>query len=288
MKHINKSYHPIIDNDFTKTNKFETNKLMYNKYNFSLFRINQNKIKNSSEKSKAFSNFNSIFKNIFSPIKNEKRKYSLLYINTFNNNKKFNDAQNLKKLKLYTKKNNCNNNIYINTNSFKSRNIKNLSDLMNTNYSSLNRIVTTSEEKTLKDKLLVIKPLSRTQIANNKSENKNINYKNNKKNDISKNKRRIFSSTHFIKVNNIKNDYRQDRENINNIKNKIKVILYKDLNDMRPRNRFKILKTELLKEESKINKMFMKFKKQISKQEQLVKWINETKIKRINKKESQH
>ena len=55
---------------------------------------------------------------------------------------------------------------------------------------------------------------------------------------------------------------------------KHKVILFRNVNDMKPINRFNILRRELLHEEHKINKMFMKFKTQISKNEMANKWIS--------------
>ena len=149
----NNSY--LLIKDFPKEYFFKYNKLAYKQYIHNLFRYNQDNRRNISE-IKDFKNFNGIFNNIdYSPIKNRPNKNSFLYTNTFNNNKISNETpKKLKKIKVFGKVN-INN---IKNYSYKSRNISNL---MTQNYTSLNKIINTFEENFLKDKLLVIRPLSK-------------------------------------------------------------------------------------------------------------------------------
>ena len=53
---------------------------------------------------------------------------------------------------------------------------------------------------------------------------------------------------------------------------------------MKPRNRFRILRRELINENTKINKMFMKFKTQISKKKKLINNFKLLKDKKNKKK----
>lgn len=259
------------------------NNLMYKKYIFNLFQYNENKRKKKI-KQIYNDNFKAIIKSSDTPIRNNSnnsKKYALL--NTYTNeNYKISNITPID-LKKINKK--IRTNTYIPKNFFKSRNNPKYNNLINNNYTSLNRLLTISGVNNTttnsKEKYLFLRPISKqrhkTEIIR---DNRNYNQK-----DIliidNNIKKRLPSANYQKKLNiiNEKKNKNISRPKSNNKDNNVKELLYKDINDMRPRNRFNMLRRELMQENTKINKMFMKFQKQISKNHFLIKRFNMIKSK---------
>ena len=278
MTKIENNNYSLIE-DLKKSQFAKRNKIIYKNYIYNLFRYNENAKKKIQEKkndNRKIDNFNSVIKIINTPIKNKPLNTIILHNNTQEINKK-SYIYNI--LTFYTNKNNN-----------KSRNKKNFSYLINSDSLSLSKLITNSkinntETNNIKNKNngiflnSKIKPKLNREILKDIN-NYNINKKYNKyfiNYNIDKNIiKRLFSESYKNRLNNIKN---KNENNIDKIKiytpnKKHKVILFRNVNDMKPINRFNILRRELLHEEHKINKMFMKFKTQISKNEMANKWIS--------------
>ena len=243
--------------------------LLYKNYIYNLFKYNENKYKKKDN----IQNFKAIIKcSDTQIINNNIKKYNTLY--TYKNeNKKISsvtpyDYKSLNHNRSYNKKKKL----------FKSRNNTYNKNLTN-NYSSLYQLMTISGiNNTISnsnDKHLFLRPLSSQRF---KTETSKINRENTNKESIKLNKDKKFESklisttdrrySGFIKEKN-NNGMNRPIQNIN--KNKKKVLLFRDVNDMMPRNRFTILRRDLLEENIKINKMIMKFQTQIIKNQLLIK-----------------
>ena len=286
MRKIENSNYSLIE-DLKKSQFTKRNKIIYKNYIYNLFRYNENEKKKIQEKNndnQKINNFNSIIKIMSTPIKNKQQKNILLQNNTQERNTK-SYINNI--LPIYTSSRNNN----------KSRNKNNFSYLINTYNSSISKLLTytktnKTEANNINNGIFIsskIKPTLNTEILKNINKY-NINKKNNKYfincyNDKYILKRKA-SESYKNRLNHYKN--KKIENNIDKIKiytpnKKHKVILFRDLNDMKPINRFNNLRRELIQEDHKINKMFMKFKTQISKNEMINKWIS-TKNKTITKK----
>ena len=267
------------------------NNLIYKTYIYNLFRYNQDNRKKSYERNNKEKKFNACIKCINSPVRHNSKKSSSFHLNTYYRNKKSNfTPKNLKKINI----NNTNKIRYpnyfsenkktsflknnINENNYISRNIK-----INKNFTSLYGLLDNSKKfiyKNLNDENLILRPILRNN--NNKAEllkkniTENILIDNNKLKKDENNK-------------GIKNDSIYSKNKINNILNKthnniisppstnqsrkgLKITLMKDFNDMQPRNRFNILRKELLEKDIETNKMLMKFQKN-TKKNLLKKWF---------------
>lgn len=279
------------------------NKFIYKNYIYNLFKYNQEKRKNFNEKNNDSPNFKPMIKILSTQIDKNPKKNSFLCINANQNNKNkklFNikpkslkNSENINSFK-YQNKQNLDNIIPINTykNYYRSRNERKCSGLINRNISSLNKSLTCSRDNNtdnnFTNELLFLRPAGnlqlKTDIFNNNGQKRNntVNIKYQKENYKIKG---LFNSSY-------NNNFIRNKKLENNIdipissckKNKIKVILNKDVNDMKPRNRFRILRRELINENTKINKMFMKFKTQISKKKKLINNFKLLKDKKNKKK----
>ena len=280
-----------LNNVFAKHLKTDRNlnNLMYKTYIYNLFQFNEKKYKKiDKHKFKAIIKSSDTRDTPNITNKNLK-KHNILYTHTNENNKNaYMNSTDLKKI---------NHNLClcnIDKNHFKSRNYK---KPMKNNYSYSNKVLTVSGINNINntimnssDKYLVLGPISKQKVKNiivnshreikNKENNNQLNI------DIN-NKKRFMSTSHQKKLkitnknNNIVNNSR-NRNNSSFKKNKIKVKLFREINnDMSPRNRFNMLKKFLLEEDKKINKMFMNFQTQISKNQILLKRF--TMLKKINK-----
>ena len=279
MIKIENNNYSIIEN-LKKSQFTKRNKIIYKNYIYNLFRYNENakkKIQEKNNDNRKIDNFNSIIKIMSTPIKNKPLNNILLHNNNTQERNKKSYINNI--LPFYT-----------NTNNNKSRNKKNFSCLINTDSSSLSKLITSSrinktETNNINNKHngiflnTKIKPKLNTEILE-KINNYNINKKYNKyfiNCNIDKNIiKRLVSESYKNRLNNIKNKNLNDIDKIKiyTPNKKHKVILFRDVNDMKPINRFNILRRELLHEEHKINKMFMNYKTQISKNEMINKWIS--------------
>ena len=279
MIKIENNNYSIIEN-LKKSQFTKRNKIIYKNYIYNLFRYNENakkKIQEKNNDNRKIDNFNSIIKIMSTPIKNKPLNNILLHNNNTQERNKKSYINNI--LPFYT-----------NTNNNKSRNKKNFSCLINTDSSSLSKLITSSrinktETNNINNKHngiflnTKIKPKLNTEILE-KINNYNINKKYNKyfnNCNIDKNIiKRLVSESYKNRLNTIKNKNLNDFDKIKiyTPNKKHKVILFRDVNDMKPINRFNILRRELLHEEHKINKMFMNYKTQISKNEMINKWIS--------------
>ena len=280
---INDLYHPLTS---------RRNNLLYKNYIYNLFRYNQDTRKKLYEKDNEEQKFNVCIRSINSPKIDDLKKSPLILSEqnkSKNKNKNF-TPKNLKKLNI-----NSTNKIrypnsfsknrksryltnYTYENNHLSRNIK-----IDTNYSSFYGLLENSKKnsfKKLNEKYLFLRPIPRRNIKkeffkNNFTENmtNNISNKSIKEKD---NKSKVLSSSYCKKKkNNIlnkTNNYFTGPSSPNKTKKKIKLILFRDVNDMEPRNRFNILRKELLEKDNKINKMLMKFQKN-TKKKLLNKWL---------------
>ena len=279
MIKIENNNYSIIEN-LKKSQFTKRNKIIYKNNIYNLFRYNENakkKIQEKNNDNRKIDNFNSVIKIMSTPIKNKPLNNILLHNNNTQERNKKSYINNI--LPFYT-----------NTNNNKSRNKKNFSCLINTDSSSLSKLITSSRiNKTETNNInkknngiflnSKIKPKLNTEILE-KINNYNINKKYNKyfiNCNIDKNIiKRLVSQSYKNRLNTIKNKNLNDFDKIKiyTPNKKHKVILFRDVNDMKPINRFNILRRELLHEEHKINKMFMNYKTQISKNEMINKWIS--------------
>ena len=286
MKQKNEKNFYSLNNKLSSPLSLKKSKNIYKNYIYRLFRYNQDKRKKTNIKENEMRKINSIIKNINTPRKDKTNIYSFLHINTIERKKMTSlTPKNLKNQNLINKIK-YQNNISIsnisntipnkkNKNFYKSRNFQNCLDLINTKNNSINKLLTNSRIKTIdsneNNKCFFLMPKSKkitqTETINNNSVSKYNNY------TIFQNKNKFISESYMNKTNNINNNKKNIfKPTSKNKKNKLKVILYKECNDMRPIYRFSKLKRELLLEDTKINKMFMKFKTQISKNERLIKF----------------
>jgi len=272
---------PLIKDASNFLNK-KKNKLIYKKYIYNLFKYNEEKrkkITNQNEEQK----FNAFIKSINTPERNKPINY--FQHNTYENNKLLYAApKNLKKLNInishlgeYSNKL-FNNNNEMHKNCYTSRNSNKYAELIKSNFSSINGFLSNSTKKNkinLTDKCLFLRPISKKKIKielikDNVNETEYIsNYSLTTKRDKSKcNKSRITSST-CNKIQSILNRNRIEknltRPTSTNLNKKIKLTYFKDVNDMRPRNRFTIFKRELLRNEVKNNKLYIKSVRSLSK-----------------------
>ena len=302
MKNNESSKCPIIKD---KNSPFHSSrdKIIYKNYIYNLFRYNQNKVKKIEEKNNSNQKFKAIINTLKTPIKKKSKKRILLNLNSYENNK-FNhlSPRNIKNINIsylnnlkisnYPKKSKKNI-ITIHKTKYKSRNNDNYEylDLINTDNSSMNKLYSytfnnnftgiNNPKINTKNKCLILSPNIKGQLGTEIFNNKN---NNNKCNNIiwgqdKNNIKRIVSVSFNNKMNKLSN--KKTEESIEkpisqSKKNKKRITLYRDVNDMKPRNRFRLLRKELIVEDTKINKMFMKFKKQISKNQVnqvLINWI---------------
>ena len=304
MKNNESSKCPIIKD---KNSPFHScrDKIIYKNYIYNLFRYNQNKVKKIEEKNNSNQKFKAIINSLKMPIKKKSKKKILLNLNSYENNK-FNhlSPRNIKnlnnsylkdlKISNYPKKSikNIIPSLIYKT-KYKSRNNDNYEylDLINIDNSSMNKLYSytfntnftgiNNPKNNTKNKFLILSPYSkrqlRTEIYNN--QNYNNNYNNVIKGQDKNNIKRIVSVSFNNKMNKLsdkKTEESIEKPISQSKKNKIKITLYRDVNDMKPRNRFRLLRRELIVEDAKINKMYMKFKKQISKNQVnqvLINWI---------------
>ena len=248
------------------------NNLMYKNYIFNLFQYNENKRK-KKVKQIYDDNFKAIIKSRDTPIRNNSKKCALL--NTYTNENY--TISNITPIDLKKINKKIHNHTHIPKNFFKSRNNLKYDNLINSNYSSLNRLLTISGVNNTttnsKEKYLFLRPISKQRY---KTEILRGNRNNNQKDILMKDKnikKRLPSANYQIKLNILnekKNNNNISRPKSNKKDNNAKELLYKDINDMHPRNRFNMLRKELMQENIKINKMFIKFQKQISKNHFLI------------------
>ena len=248
------------------------NNLMYKNYIFNLFQYNENKRK-KKVKQISDDNFKAIIKSRDTPIRNNSKKCALL--NTYTNENY--TISNITPIDLKKINKKIHNHTHIPKNFFKSRNNLKYDNLINSNYSSLNRLLTISGVNNTttnsKEKYLFLRPISKQRY---KTEILRDNRNNNQKDILMKDKnikKRLPSANYQIKLNILKekkNNNNISRPKSNKKDNNAKELLYKDINDMHPRNRFNMLRKELMQENIKINKMFIKFQKQISKNHFLI------------------
>lgn len=248
------------------------NNLMYKNYIFNLFQYNENKRK-KKVKQIYDDNFKAIIKSRDTPIRNNSKKCALLSTYTNENY----TISNITPIDLKKINKKIHNHTHIPKNFFKSRNNLKYDNLINSNYSSLNRLLTISGVNNTttnsKEKYLFLRPISKQRF---KTEILRDNRNNNQKDILMKDKnikKRLPSANYQIKLNILnekKNNNNISRPKSNKKDNNAKELLYKDINDMHPRNRFNMLRKELMQENIKINKMFIKFQKQISKNHFLI------------------
>lgn len=290
----------IIENTKSPLNLIKE-KLIYKNYIYNLFSYNQNKRKKIKDKNNSNQKFQALINSITTPKKNKSKKKILLNLNSYENNKTSNISPKIIKsiktsnLNILKSRNHSNINItniipnILNKTNIKTRNnnttFKYL-DLFNTYNFTLNKMYThiytytgkNNIQNNLKNKSILIKPItnsqSRTEIFKNNNENRYINLQ---KNNSKKKLKSAYYNSRINDVKNKKNEENYEKPNSMNKKNKLKVLFCRDVNDMKPRNRFHLLKRELLVEDNKINKMFMKFKKQITKKEIILKWLKSNK-----------
>lgn len=273
---------PLIKDATNFLNK-KKNKLIYKKYIYNLFKYNEEKrkkITNQNEEQK----FNAFIKSINTPERNKPINY--FHHNTYENNKLLYAApKNLKKLNInishlgeYSKKI-FNNNNEMHKNCYTSRNSNKYAELIKSNFSSINGFLSNSTKKnkiTLTDKCLFLRPISKKKIKielikENINETEYIsNYSLTTKREKSKcNKSNRITSSTCNKIQSILNRNRIEknltRPTSTNLNKKIKLTYFKDVNDMRPRYRFTIFKRELLRNEVKNNKLFIKSVRSLSK-----------------------
>jgi hypothetical protein len=271
MKHNEHNLNKIIKKPL-KSKRNRSN-LLYKNYIYNLFQYNEKNYKKKDSKQK----FKAIIKSneTHNTPNNTSKKHNILYTYTNENIKNSRITSNdLKKLNHDI----CLSNI-CKKKFIKSRNDMNYKNLIKTNYSSINKVLTVSGINNTNinstDKFLFLGPISkkkvRTEIINSNRENKikeNIILNKDKNNT----KKRLISVTYRKKLKNINDKKNNGKNRPNSIKkpNRIKVTFFRDFNDMSPRNRFNMLRKNLLVENTKINKMFMKFQKQISQNQLLI------------------
>ena len=279
-------------------------KLIYKNYIYNLFRYNQDERKKIEEKNNSNQKFNAIINTISTPIKKKSKNIMLLNLNSYKNNKYAHlSPRNIKNLNIpYL--NDLKNSNYFNLNKkniipsiihktrIRSRNNDNYKylDLKITDNSSINQFYSytytgiNNTKNNSKNKCEFIKTSTnrkiKTQMSKNSREkNSKYKYNINTNRQNKNNKKRLISASFNKKMNDIKNKKNEEdieRPISQNKKNKIKVVFYRDVNDMKPRNRFHLMRRELNVGDTKINKMFMRFKKQISKKQVnqvLINWI---------------
>ena len=303
MKKNEKNFYSINSNsNLLKPISLKRNKIIYQNYIYKLFRYNQDRRKKTNENNHEINNFNATIKNIYTPRNNKTKQKNFLNINTYENIKKCSMTpkivknqnsikyiNNLNISNIISKKNKKNYN--------KSRNIQNCLNIINTkSNSSLNKLLTNSRINTIStnenNKCLFLIPKSRRIIKNEIINNNSNNYNNYTifQNKTKINIKRIFSESYKHKTNNNNRNNNINHKTVSpiskNKKNKIKVLLYKEYNDMKPRYRFSKLKKDLILENTKITKMFMKFKTEISKNERLIKYFDLSKINEKARKNS--
>jgi hypothetical protein len=271
MKHNEHNLNKIIKKPL-KSKRNRSN-LLYKNYIYNLFQYNESKYKKINNEP----NFKAIIKSgDTQTIPNNTKKYNRLYTFTNENNKNSDVSPSVYKT--------LNNNISIQNKNkkkkfFKSRNNTYHKNLLTNNYSSLNKLMTISGINSTitnsKEKNLFLRPTSKqrlkTEITQTIRENKYTECNKLNKDKLFKN--RLISSTYRKNSESIKEKHISGiNRPISSIKkNKIKMILFRDFNDMKPRNRFNLLRRDLLEEDLKINKMIIKFQTQIAKNQLLVK-----------------
>lgn len=257
------------------------NKLIYKKYIYNLFKYNEEKRKKLYTKQNEEQKFNVFIKSINTPKRNKPKKYSFLQANTYENNKHLYAApKNLKKFNINVSENSNSlfNNNEIHKNCYTSRNTNKYTELIKSNFSSINGFLTNSTKKDkvkLMDKCLFLRPVSKKKFKfeltkDNNNETEYIsNYSIPIKRDKNSNKSYKIASYACNKIQNILNRYRIEknltRPSSTNHNKRIKLVYIKDINDMRPRNRFTIFKRELLQNEVKNNKIYLKSVRSLSK-----------------------
>jgi hypothetical protein len=260
------------------------NKLIYKKYIYNLFKYNEEKRKKIFTNQNEEQKFNVLIKNIDTPKRNKAEKYSFLQQNTYEKLRLLNAVpKNLKKLNInvshfreYSNKLLKNNN-EIHKNCFTSRNTNKYAELIKSNFSSINGFLSNSTKKNkinLTDKCLFLRPISKKkhkiELLDKINETEYISnfsiFTKKEKNKCNKSYR-ITSST-CNKILNILNRNRIEknltRPTSTNLNKRIKLTYFKDVNDMTPRYRFTILKRELLRNEVKNNKLYIKSERSLS------------------------
>jgi hypothetical protein len=259
------------------------NKLIYKKYIYNLFKYNEEKRKKLYSNQNEEQKFNVFITNIYTPKRNKPEKYNFLQHKTYENNRLLNAAPtNLKKFNLNVSHlgDNSKKLFHINKEIHKicnsSRNTNKYAEFIKSNFSLINGFLSNSIKKNkvkLKDKCLFLRPISKKklkiELIDNNNETEYIsNYTQYSKREKNKfNKSNKVAST-CNKIQNILNRNRVEknltRPSSTNHNKRIQLTYVKDINDMRPRNRFTIFKKELLRNEAKNNKLYIKSERSLS------------------------
>jgi hypothetical protein len=228
--------------------------------------------------------FNACIKSFSSSIRNNTNRHSSLKINLNDSYKtKTIDSKNLKKYEFnktkkskYLNQFNKNNN-FSNNNIFKKKCLNSRNKIKNID--TINHLLSNSGTRNFmseNEKNLILRPLSKKKIKaailkqNDITSMFNTNFI--KCDKERKNIRRLTSSFY-------KNDIRNEKNNLSrplssNYKSKFKSQLLRDSEEKKPKNKYLTFRHEFLDDDNKINKMFVKFERQISKNDLLVKWFS--------------
>lgn len=277
-------YYLIKDSSNPLKNRL--NKQIYKNYVYNLFKYNQDYRKKKLEKNIEEQKFNACIKSFSSSIRNNTKKHSSLRINLNDSyktktiasknlkNYQFNKTNKRKYLNQFNKNNNfSNNNLFKNKCSNSRNKIKNMNTINHfLSNSGTNNYIGENEKR------LFLRPISRKKIkAQLLKQNDNtcsmFNSNIIKCDKERKNVRRLTSS-YFYKKNDIKNEKNNlSRPLSSNYKRKFKSQLFKDSEEKKSKNKYLTFRNEFLDDDNKINKMFVKFERQISKNDLLVKWF---------------
>jgi hypothetical protein len=284
MKIKGDNFNYIIE-DFSNPLKNKLNKQIYKNYVYNLFKYNQDYRKKKLEKNIEEQKFNACIKSFSSSIRNNAQRHSSLRINLIDSEKtKTIASKNLKKYEFRkTNKrkylNQFNNNLS-NNNLFK----KNRSNSRNNNKNidTINHLLSNSGTNNFmseNEKRLFLRPIAKKKIKaellkQNDFTNSMFNSNIIKSDKERKNIRRLTSS-YFCKKNVIKNGNNSNlsRPLSSHFKRKFKSQLIRDSEDKKTKNKYLTFRNEFLDDDNKINKMFVKFERQISKNDLLVKWF---------------
>ena len=287
MKIKEDNFNYIIE-DYSNPLKNKLNKQIYKNYVYNLFKYNQNYRKKKFEKNIEEQKFNACIKSFSSSIRNNTKRHSSLKINLNDSYKtKTIDSKNLKKYEFnktkkrkYLNQFNRNNN-FSNNNIFKIRNSNSRNKIKNID--TINHLLCnsgTSNFMSENEKNLILRPLSKKKIKAALLKQNDIAYSMFNSNFIKcdkerKNIRRLTSS-YFYKKNGIRNDKNSylNRPLSSNYKRKFRSQLFRDSEDKKPKNKYLTFRHEFLDDDNKINKMFVKFERQITKNDLLVKWFS--------------
>jgi hypothetical protein len=286
MKIKGDNFNYIIE-DFSNPLKNKINKQIYKNYVYNLFKYNQDYRKKKVEKNIEEQKFNACIKSFSSSIRNNTNRHSSLKINLNDSDKtKTIASKNLKKYEI----NKTNKKKYLNqfnrNNNFSNKNLykKRCSNSRNKikNFDTINHFLSNSGTNNFmkeNEKRLFLRPISKKKIRAELLQQNDITYSMFNSNIIKcdkkrKNTRRLTSS-YFYKKNDIKNgkNCNLSRPLSSNYKRKFKSQLFRDSEEKKPKNKYLTFRNEFLNDDNKINKMFVKFERQISKNDLLIKWF---------------